>query len=155
VIDCVARWSAETDLAASWLVGWLGLGASKYFAWKQRDGKVNEHNGAVPRDHWLEPWEETAIGAFAREHPRDGYRRLTFNDAGCGWGRGEPGLEVSRARHGRMAPALERDPQPEGHGVRATSHASVFDTPVLKMLWRICAPSRRRAGSVLLGIPCS
>jgi putative transposase len=78
VIDCVARWNAETELPTRRLVGWLGLGASKYFDWKQRYGKVNEHNGTVPRDHWLEPWEQAAIVEFARKHPRDGYRRLTF-----------------------------------------------------------------------------
>jgi putative transposase len=39
---------------------------------------VNEHNGTVPRDHWLEPWEQAAIVDFARTHRRDGYRRLTF-----------------------------------------------------------------------------
>lgn len=32
----------------------------------------------MPRDHWLEPWERQAIVDFARTHPRDGYRRLTF-----------------------------------------------------------------------------
>jgi putative transposase len=78
VIDCVARWNAETELPTRRLVGWLGLGASKYFDWKQRYGKVNEHNGTVPRDHGLEPWEQAAIVEFARKHPRDGYRRLTF-----------------------------------------------------------------------------
>lgn len=78
MIDFVTTWSAETELPATRLVGWLGLGASKYFDWKQRYGKVNEHNGTVPRDHWLEPWEQAAIVAFARAHPRDGYRRLTF-----------------------------------------------------------------------------
>jgi putative transposase len=78
VIDFVATWSAETELPATRLRGWLGLGASKYFAWKQRYGKVNEHNALVPRDHWLEPWEQQAIVDFARAHPRDGYRRLTF-----------------------------------------------------------------------------
>jgi putative transposase len=78
VIDFVAAWSAETEVPATRLVGWLGLGASKYFAWKQRYGKVNDHNGTVPRDHWLEPWEQVAIVDFARTHPRDGYRRLTF-----------------------------------------------------------------------------
>ena len=78
VIDFVVRWNAETELPTRRVVGWLGLGASKYFDWKQRYGKVNEHNGTVPRDHWLEPWEQAAIVAFARKHPRDGYRRLTF-----------------------------------------------------------------------------
>ncbi len=78
MIDFVTTWSAETELPATRVVGWLGLGASKYFAWKQRYGKANEHNAQVPRDHWLEPWEQQAIVDFARAPPRDGYRRLTF-----------------------------------------------------------------------------
>jgi len=78
VIDFVTTWSTETALPATRLVGWLGLGASKYFAWKQRYGMVNEHNAWIPRDHWLEPWEQQVIVDFARAHPREGYRRLTF-----------------------------------------------------------------------------
>jgi len=78
VIDFVATWSAETELPATRLLGWLGLSPSKYFDWKRRYGQANEHNAQVPRDHWLEAWERAAIVAFARAHPRDGYRRLTF-----------------------------------------------------------------------------
>ena len=78
MIDFVRTWSAETALPATRLVSWLGLGASKYFAWQQRYGKVNAHHTWIPRDHWLEPWEHQAIVDFARAHPREGYRRLTF-----------------------------------------------------------------------------
>lgn len=39
---------------------------------------ANEHNALVPRDHWLQPWERRAILDFARAHPLEGYRRLTF-----------------------------------------------------------------------------
>jgi len=39
---------------------------------------VNEHNGWVPRDFWLEEWEKEVILAFYAEHRRDGYRRLTY-----------------------------------------------------------------------------
>jgi len=78
VVDFVRTWRAETALPATRLVGWLGVGASKYFDWTQRYGRVNEHNTWVPRDHWLEPWEQQAIVDFARAHPREGYRRLTF-----------------------------------------------------------------------------
>jgi hypothetical protein len=78
VIDFVGWWSAETELPARRFVGWLGLRASKYFDWKQRYGQANEHNTQVPRDHWREAWEQEAIVEFARAHPRDGYRRLTF-----------------------------------------------------------------------------
>ena len=78
MIDFVATWSAETELPAWWLVGWLGLGTSKYFAWKQRYGKANEHNRLVPRDHWLTNEETTAIVSLAKEKPIDGYRRITY-----------------------------------------------------------------------------
>jgi len=40
-------------------------------------GKVNEHNGWIPRDFWLEDWEKQAIIAFHLKNP-EGYRRLAF-----------------------------------------------------------------------------
>ena len=43
-----------------------------------RYGCVNEHNGWVPRDFWLEPWEKQAIIEFHLQNPLEGYRRLTF-----------------------------------------------------------------------------
>jgi putative transposase len=39
---------------------------------------VNEHNGWVPRDFWLERWEKHAIIDFHLKNPLEGYRRLTF-----------------------------------------------------------------------------
>lgn len=59
-------------------LGWIGVGASKFHDWKHRFGKVNEHNSWVPRDHWLTPDERDKIQIFARQHPLEGYRRLTF-----------------------------------------------------------------------------
>jgi hypothetical protein len=41
-------------------------------------GCVNEHNGWVPRDFWLELWEKEAIIKFHLKNPLEGYRRLTF-----------------------------------------------------------------------------
>jgi transposase InsO family protein len=49
-----------------------------YYKWRQRYGKANEHNGWIPRDHWLEPWEKEAIVRFHFDHPLEGYRRLTY-----------------------------------------------------------------------------
>jgi putative transposase len=46
--------------------------------WRERYGKVNEHNGWVPRDFWLEDWENQAIIGFHLKNPLEGYRRLTF-----------------------------------------------------------------------------
>ena len=33
---------------------WLDITASKFYDWRERYGKANEHNGWVPRDFWLE-----------------------------------------------------------------------------------------------------
>jgi putative transposase len=56
----------------------MGIGRSKYEDWRQRFGKVNEHNAWVPRDHWLTDEEKLRICNFARSHPLEGYRRMTF-----------------------------------------------------------------------------
>jgi hypothetical protein len=60
VIDFVNRWSDKTDLPAGRFVDWLGISSSKFYHWKNRFGKVNEHNAWIPRDHWLEDWEKAA-----------------------------------------------------------------------------------------------
>jgi transposase InsO family protein len=39
---------------------------------------VNEHNAWIPRDHWIEPWEKSAILNYHEKNPLEGYRRLTF-----------------------------------------------------------------------------
>jgi hypothetical protein len=52
--------------------------SSKFYGWRERYGKVNEHNRWVPRDFWLEDWEKQAIIAFHLKNPLEGYRRLTF-----------------------------------------------------------------------------
>jgi putative transposase len=60
------------------MIAWVGIGVSKFHDWKQRFGQVNEHNAWVPRDHWLGDEEKERICVFARGHPLEGYRRLTF-----------------------------------------------------------------------------
>ena len=78
VVDFVNHWSHRTELAVTHMVGWLGVSSSKFYDWRGRYGKVNEHNAWVPRDHWLEAWEKAAILDFERRYPREGYRRLAF-----------------------------------------------------------------------------
>ncbi len=65
-------------MPAKRLLGWMGLGTSKFHQWKDRYGKVNEHNAEVPRDWWLEEWEKQAILDYHDRHPLEGYRRLAF-----------------------------------------------------------------------------
>jgi len=60
------------------LLEWLELSAGKYYDWAQRYGKINQHNGRVPRDFWLAGWEKTAILDFQLRFPLEGYRRLTY-----------------------------------------------------------------------------
>ena len=57
---------------------WLGIGLSKFYSWRKRYGKANEHNAKIPRDHWLTEDEKKAIVEYERENPLEGYRRLTF-----------------------------------------------------------------------------
>jgi len=71
-------WSDRTELPVTRLVGWLGLARSKFYDWRGRYGRANEHNALVPRDFWLEGWERAAIVVYARAHPLEGYRRLAF-----------------------------------------------------------------------------
>jgi transposase InsO family protein len=74
----VRSWSDKTDIAVTRFMPWIGIGRSKYQDWVTRFGKVNEHNAWVPRDHWLTEDEIARICQFAREHPCEGYRRMTF-----------------------------------------------------------------------------
>jgi transposase InsO family protein len=60
------------------LILWIGISQSKFYNWRNRYGKPNEHNGLVPREHWLDNWERTAILEYHQRHPLEGYRRLTF-----------------------------------------------------------------------------
>jgi hypothetical protein len=78
IVDFVRRWSEATEIGAVRFIEWLAIRASKFYDWRDRYGQVNEHNGWVPRDFWLEPWEKTAIIDFHLKNPLEGYRRLTF-----------------------------------------------------------------------------
>src|SRR5246127_416454 len=84
VVDFVRRWSEKTEISVGRFIAWLGVTGSKFYDWRERYGRVNEHNGWVPRDFWLEPWEKEAIiGWKLRKwlvHDADQCRR---NDARC------------------------------------------------------------------------
>ena len=77
-MDFVSNWSEKTELPAKSFIGWLGVARGKFYSWKKRYGMANEHNGKIPRDHWIEDWERQAILDFHDKNPLEGYRRLTF-----------------------------------------------------------------------------
>ena len=78
VVDFVNTWSGKTEITQTRFIRWLGVSRSKYFDWCNRYGRVNEHNGWVPRDFWIEDWEREAILKYWSEHPAEGYRRMSF-----------------------------------------------------------------------------
>lgn len=78
MVDFVNRWSDRAGINAGRMVRWIGVGRSKYFAWRERYGKVNEHNAWISRDFWLDSWEAEAILRYYGKHGTEGYRRLAF-----------------------------------------------------------------------------
>jgi putative transposase len=78
VIDFIREWHDKATIPAGRLVAWIGIGESKYHEWRNRYGRVNEHNGWIPRDHWLTSDERNAIVGFWHEYPLEGYRRLAY-----------------------------------------------------------------------------
>lgn len=59
-------------------MNWIGISRSKWYDWQSRYGKVNKHNGWIPRDFWLTKAEKQAIIRYYGDHPLEGYRRLTY-----------------------------------------------------------------------------
>lgn len=74
----MGQWPTTSELPIRAFLGWLTLSPAKFYRWKERYGKANEHNGKVPRDFWLEDWERQAVLDFHEKHPLEGYRRLAF-----------------------------------------------------------------------------
>ena len=78
MVDYVGYWFSRAELPAARLIEWLGISSSKFYDWRKRYGLANEHNGKVPRDHWLLDEEKQAIIRYHFDHPLEGYRRLAF-----------------------------------------------------------------------------
>jgi hypothetical protein len=118
-VDLVRRWSEKAEIGAGRFIVWLDIAASKFYDWRERYGKVNEHNGRVPRDFWLEDREKQAIIGFHLKNPLEGYRRLTCTPGGGrrsmppgigSWRRRENSgrFAGSRLREERRGPISER-----------------------------------------------
>lgn len=67
------------------MIGMLGIRREKYHDWAKRYGMENNHNGKIPKKHWLTPEEREAIIDFARTfigshqyYLHDGYRRIAY-----------------------------------------------------------------------------
>jgi transposase InsO family protein len=78
VIDYVRYYSGKTEIATGDFIRRIGIARSKYYDWKHRYGKVNEHNAWIPRDFWLTDFERQAIIKYYHDNPLEGYRRLCY-----------------------------------------------------------------------------
>ncbi len=78
VVDYVHHWKGRAEIPTKQILHWMGVPEGTFYKWRGRYGKANEHNGWIPRDHWLEDWEKQAILRFHFDHPLEGYRRLTY-----------------------------------------------------------------------------
>ena len=78
VVDYVRYWSDKTEIAVANMVNQLGISRSKFYNWRLRYGKVNEHNSWIPRDFWLTDAERLSIINYYGDNPLEGYRRLTY-----------------------------------------------------------------------------
>jgi putative transposase len=69
VRDDVVKYLAEirrmSHLGIGKLIGMLGIRRDKYYDWAKRYGMENNHNGKIPKKHWLTPEEREAIIDYA------------------------------------------------------------------------------------------
>lgn len=140
VIDFINTWGAErSGLRPLQLVDWLGISRSKYYDWRERYGKANEHNRLIPRDHWLQDWERRAIIDFHHKFPLEGYRRLTFMMLDRGVVAVSPSstyrvlkaaglIDTWNTKPGKKGTGFEQPLQPHEHWHIDVSHINIAGT---------------------------
>jgi transposase InsO family protein len=78
VVDYMRKWKEKTEITQGQILKWIGIWSGTFCKWNRHYGRAFEHNGRIPRDHWLTDAEKQAILRYHFEHPLEGYRRLTY-----------------------------------------------------------------------------
>lgn len=85
VVNHITYLSFRSSIPVKKLLPHIGLCKTKFYKWVKRLGKCNNHNGNIPKSHWLTPEEIKLIEEFARDHYsnndyflKDGYRRIAY-----------------------------------------------------------------------------
>ena len=99
---------------------WCGLARGKFYDWRKRYGKVNEHNGLVPRDHWIEDWERQRVIDYFGLPSAGRVSATDVHDAGRRRGGLEPIDDVPCVVEGGPPGPLEREAVEEGNGLRSS-----------------------------------
>jgi putative transposase len=60
------------------MLQWLDLPRSTFQDWRRRYRTPNQHNGRIPRNFWLLPWERKAILEYQLGFPDIGYARMAY-----------------------------------------------------------------------------
>ena len=78
--------SKKSHLDITSVIQMTGIRRSKFYEWRKRFGTENNHNGTIPKVHWLTPEERQAVIDYARKYIssgcyylKDGYRRIAYN----------------------------------------------------------------------------
>jgi transposase InsO family protein len=85
VISYIQKLKQSTQLTIEDMIKMLNINKGKYYCWKRRSGIPNNHNGPIPKQHWLTPQEKQSIIDFAKAYIKgyqyyvhDGYRRIAY-----------------------------------------------------------------------------
>lgn len=79
IMETIFNYRNRTKLPLKELISYTGISRSKFYGWKQRYGISNNHNGKMPKFHWLMDKEKEAIAEYARSNEdKEGYRRLCY-----------------------------------------------------------------------------
>lgn len=77
-MDVLSHWMDRTRLPARWFLDRLGLPRSTFQHWKMRGEHPRVPALRPPPPHTATAEEASAVVAFARQHPLEGYRSLSY-----------------------------------------------------------------------------
>lgn len=78
IVHYIEKMVALTAFSRLELMKLIDVRAGRYYEWKKRLGKFNQHNGKIPKSHWVLPQEREAILEYCKDKLEEGYRRLTY-----------------------------------------------------------------------------
>ena len=78
VVDVMSYLLKRVEIPLQTLLYWVGLSRMKYYRWQRRYGRENQYGNFIPKGSWLQEWEKKAIIEYHRQHPLEGYRRLSY-----------------------------------------------------------------------------
>lgn len=80
ILDCIEQARERSRVTVDWILNKLGLSRSLYYRWRKRraSGELEDRKPEAPDLYQALDEEKDAVKEFALEHPRDGYRRLSW-----------------------------------------------------------------------------